>query len=202
MDNISPKPDLENAAWVRIVTKLDAQTLYALCMKVERLFRLNPYLHFKSWEHKSDHEIQARWENHSNDIVHQIDTRMLLEEKQNEICVKYQSGIKCETFFMIKSDQGNTELVIVDNYGLNGLDRVGEVDKSIQAWGGALKRFFNHYTYLRHVPYSLNLIDRYWIRLSPIARRITYILLVITAVEIIALLVFVIVMLASRIFSQ
>lgn len=77
--------------------------------------------------------------------------------------------------------------MIVDRYNASGNDQLDKVDKSINVWGTCLNRFFKHYAYLRHLPLSDKIIDKYWIRLTPMARRVIYILFVITIVEIVAL---------------
>ena len=191
MDDVSPKPNLTNAAWIKIPTTLDIIVLKDFCLHVERLLRLNPYLHFDCWEQLNRNIIKAKWKNHSNIKIFSVDTELHLNFEEQEIKVSYLSGIKIETYFMIEpSEQGST-LIIVDNYGENSEQYLDEVDKSLQAWGSSLKRFFDHYRLLNKIPGIDNVIDHFWIRLSPIARRITYILLVITTVEIIALLLFI-----------
>ncbi|MDW3096110.1 MAG: hypothetical protein R8G33_10595 [Gammaproteobacteria bacterium] len=190
----SPKPEFDNAAWVRIKTNLDVKTLFEFCQQVERLFRLNPYLIFNHWQQNAKTSITAVWENHSNKKVYQIDTCIELEIKDNEICAKYQSGVKSETYFIVEPSGQSADLVIIDRYRSSGNDSLDEVDKSIHAWGKGLHKFFKQYSRLRHIPYSEYIIDKYWIRLTPMARRIIYILLVVTAVEIIALVLLVLIL--------
>ena len=191
MDDICPKPEFDNAAWVRIATKLDVKTLYTFCLRVEWLYRLNPYLRFEAWHQQDNNNFCATWENHSSDVARQIETCLRTETHENEICIKYQTGIKIETYFIIEPNVNASnvaDLVIVDRYGSSESEKADEVDKSIHAWGLSLNRFFKHYVYIERIPYALMLIDRFWIRLSPMARRITYILLVITVVEVLALI--------------
>ncbi len=197
MDDVSPKPEFDDAAWVRIETKLDVKTLYTFCLQVERLYRLNPYFRFETWHQIDSNNFIATWENHSSDVVHQIETRLSLGVHENEICIKYQSGIKVETYFIIEPNINAADLVIVDRYGSSEYGQVDDVDKSIHAWGLSLNRFFKHYAYLKSVPGSLMLIDRFWIRLTPMARRITYILLVVTVVEVLALMMLVLLLLIN-----
>ena len=197
MHDSAPKPEFDNAAWVRIETKLDEKTLFSFCQKVERLFRLNPYLSFSYWDQKNQTKISASWENHSDKVTYQIDTCLDLEVKENEICIKYQSGIKKETYFIVEPNEKYADLVIVDRYGTSESGQLDEVDKSIHAWGTYLNRFFKHYAYMRHMSFSEKIIDKYWIRLTPMARRIIYILLVVTVVEIVAL-VFLALLLANN----
>ena len=191
MDDVSPKPNLTNAAWVKIPTTLNVNVLTDFCSHIERLLRLNPYLHFDYWEQLNQNEIIAKWKNHSNVEVFSVETELHFSFQEQEIKVNYLSGVKIETYFIIESSEQGSTLIIVDNYGENSEQRLSEVDKSLQVWGSSLKRFFDHYRFLNKIPGIDNAIDHFWIRLSPMARRITYILLVITTVEIIALLLFI-----------
>ena len=195
MDDASPKPNLSNAAWVKIPTRLNACELFGICTHIERLLRLNPYVHFEYWEQPGQNEIKAKWINHSNVEAFTVDTSLSVAYEEQEIKISYLSGIKTETYFIIEPSEQGATLAIVDNYSEDGEKKLSEVDKSLQTWGNALKRFFDHYIYLKKIPSIDIAIDRFWIRLSPMARRVTYILLVITAVEIVALLLFVLFML-------
>ena len=186
----SPKPEFENAAWVTIPTQLDVNTLYAFCLNPEKLFRLNPYLKIFSWQ-ATGSEADVHWQNHSDGDIQEVNTRLSIEKKEQEICVHYQAGIKEASYFIVEPNNDVANLIIVDRYASDVADQNSQVDKSIHAWGEALNRFFKHYKYLRHLPLMEKVIDRFWIKLSPMARRITYILFVISLVEMVALVLLV-----------
>ena len=184
-----PRSGIDNAAWVTIPTKLSADNLLEFCSNVENLYRLNPYIKILSWHAYSRDTVHVDWENHSKDASIRCTTQFELAHTSNEIQQTYLSGNKRITSFIIESNKNGAQLTIIDDYGDS--KETGSVDKSLSAWGQSLKRFFDHYLYLRHIPFAKSIIERYWIRLSPFARRVSYILVVLAFVELVALLLFV-----------
>lgn len=191
MDNNASPRNLENAAWITIPTKLKLTTLINFCSKVERLYRLNPYLRINTWRVADDAIIDVDWDNHSNEQLLTTATRIEVVKSENEIRLSYASGIKRETLLLVEESIGGAQLTIIDDYGSRSQRDTQQVDKSLAAWGQALDKFFSRYFYLQHIPFADRIIDRIWLRLSPTSRRITYILFVITVIEIAALLLFV-----------
>ena len=114
---------------------------------------------------------------------------------------------KKETSLIIEPHEQGSSLTVIDDYSSRA-DRKDssnlpeQVDRSLQAWGAALKSFLFHYNYLRKIPGIECVIDRFWIRLSPMARRITYLLVVITVFELVLLLVFTGVLLLKWVLSS
>ncbi len=196
MHNTPPKPEFTNAAWVRVPTQLDERSLFFFCLQVEKVFRLNPYLRIHHWVEYND-STDVAWENSSHHVPLKQNTRITISADANEICIRYQSGAKIETYFIIEKNKQEADLIIVDRYQDNAKGSSSEIDKSIHAWGESLFRFFNHYQYLRRIPLIDKVINRFWIKLSPMARRITYILFIITVVEMIALTLLVILLLIN-----
>ncbi len=194
MGNDPPRPGLENAAWVTVPCNLDSQELASICSDVEKIFRLNPYLKIRIWQPSNIHSAHVNWENHSSHHVFVVDTNIQVQVEHNKIKIEYDSGPKKETQFLINELEKGSELIIVDDYGANKHTSYAEIDKSIKAWGASLNQFFSHYSVIKYIPFAKLLINKVWIRMNPMARRITYILFVITAVELLALLLFVIVM--------
>ena len=192
MSELPPRQGLANAAWVTIPTKLSAPALTEFCVDVERLIRLNPYLKIFSWQYIDRNSHLVECENHSNELLKRLRMQFAVQYDKNEISLHYSTGIKHKTYFIIEAMDNGAQLTIIDDYGDQDDDEC--VDKSLSAWARALERFFNHYVYLRHIPFVKKIINRFWIRLSPMARRISYILVVITIIEIIALLLFVLIM--------
>ncbi len=184
--------NFKNAAWVVIPTRLPVETLFNFCLEIERVFRLNPYLKIIAWREKNREIFELELENYSSEQVLKVSTQIEVDKLQNELQLSYSNGIKTKTYFIVeKTDQG-AQLTIVDDYGESDQQLVEQVDKSLSAWGSALERFFAGYRLLRHLPWADKLINYWWIRLNPSGRRIVYILMVITAIELIALLLFVI----------
>jgi|GEM_PF-4984884 len=196
MQVASPKPEFSNAAWVRIPAYVDANALSNFCLNVEKVFRLNPYLRIAQWR-TADGHADVCWQNHSTEIAHQVNTHLTMESSEKEICIRYQTGIKVATYFIIEETNTGANLIILDRYADDVDDPESQVDKSIHAWGETLNQFFRHYKYLRHFPFMERAINHFWVKLSPMARRVTYILFVVTVVEIMVLLLLVLVMLVN-----
>ena len=195
MNDQLPRQDLKNAAWVTISTRLDAQTLKHLSFNVERIYRLNPFLKINAWQKQNESTQEVEWENHSIEPPSQERIRLTIEIHENELQIVYANGIKSRSILIVEPGDKGAQLTLIDDYGDRGERDSHKVDRSLHVWGRALQTFFNHYRILRHLPYADNLIDRFWIKLSPFARRITYILLVITLVELFALLLIALVLL-------
>ena len=183
--------NFKNAAWVVIPTRLPATTLFNFCVDVERVFRLNPYLKIIAWCKSDSGGYDVELENYSNEDVIRISTQIRIEKLKNELQIHYSSGIKNKTRFIVEQTDRGAQLTIVDDYGEAEQQDIKQVDKSLSAWGNALERFFAGYNLLQHLPWADKFINYWWIRLNPSGRRIIYILMVITAIELIALLLFV-----------
>ena len=190
-----PRADLTDAAWVKIVSRIDAQSLMDFCQNIERLFRLNPYLNLESWTMPAHNLIDAKWQNSSNINEFTVETNIEVSYLPNEIRLRYSCGLKKETSLLIRALEQGSSLTVIDDYssGENQTEDPAvsdQIDRSLQAWGASLRSFLFHYHYLRKIPGIELVVDRFWIRLSTMARRITYLLVVITIFELILLLVF------------
>ena len=161
-------------------------------MNIERVFRLNPYLKITTWCEINTNNYEVELENYSSEQVLKLSTQIKVEKLQNELQLSYSAGIKNKTYFIIEETSRGAQLMIIDDYGESGQKDVGQVDKSLSEWGSALERFFAGYRIVRQLPWTDKLINHWWIQLNPSGRRIIYILLVITAIELIALLLFVV----------
>ncbi len=197
MAKTPPRPGLENAAWAIVPISLSSAEVLEFCLDVEKIYRLNPYLKIKVWQQAGNDQAHVSWENHSSHHVFLVDTDINVHAVNNEIKIEYHSGPKKETLFIVNALEKGSELIIVDDYGGSTHTSYAEIDKSINAWGESLHHFFNHYAVIKYIPFVKLLINKVWIRMNPMARRITYVLFVITAVELLALLLFVIAMLAK-----
>ncbi len=191
MSHSPPRQDLENAAWVTIPTRLTPKQLIDFCSPVERLYRLNPYLKIYSWQQLEDKSWNVDWENFSAEQPQRNLIQITVKRFENEWQIYYRSGMKRKSLVIVEPDDAGSKLTIVDDYGDSDDRDAKYVDRSLHGWAQALKRFFDRYVYLQHIPLMKSIIDRFWIRLNPMGRRITYILLVITAVEFIVLFLFV-----------
>lgn len=175
-----------DAAWVTIPTPFPPEELYALCRDLEAIYRVNPYLYFKSWRQTGADDYHAEFHNESNQQDVQIDMRMRPTTGLG-FAVAYAQGIKKRTVFNVEPAEGGSRLTIADDYeGLSNAERerrADEVDKSLLAWGEALRVYFLRFRRYRWVPGWRWYIRRLWIPMKPSGRRVVWLLWLITVVE-------------------
>lgn len=174
-----------DAAWVTINTPLDSASLAEFCGDVERLFRINPYLEFKDWRAIDGTRFAVSGRNLSNQS--NFDVGLALHRaSEREFTVSYDHGIKRRTRFAITPGAGGSQLTITDEYepGPDTDPDTTEVDRSLHAWGVALAEYLRHQARWGRHAWWRWYMRRVWIPMRPAARRITYILLVLTVFEI------------------
>lgn len=177
-----PGPVPADAAWVVIETPLVPGVLAAFCSDLERLYRINPYLEFGLWRATAPGTFAVAFRNLSNQ--RKFELQMSVEPASaSDFTVHYDRGIKRSTRFEIESASTGSRLRITDEYHGTAAD-TGEVDKSMHAWGVALRDYLMREQrwgwcgawrwYMRQV----------WVPMKPSARRITFIILMVTLAEI------------------
>lgn len=173
-----------DAAWVKIETPLSVAALAEFCTDLERLYRINPYLEFKSWQTLSAGRYRAQLKNLS--IGREIDLEMSLhQESPYEFAVRYARGIKQSTRFTISAARGGSTLLIVDDYSGATPERdLDEVDRSLHAWGVALREYLDREQRWGWCAPWRSYMRRIWVPMRPAARRITFIILLVTLAEI------------------
>lgn len=180
-------PD-RDAAWVVVETPLGLPALRAFCADVERLFRINPCLEFQTWQHSGTDGYHAKFRNLSNqqDVV--LDMRMECASP-DEFVVVYGDGIKTLTRFVIEPTAAGSRLTITDEYsGLSDAERtqrIAEVDKSLNAWGWALHEYLRHEQRWGGFALWRCYMRRLWLPMTPRSRRITYMLILLAAAELV-----------------
>lgn len=201
MPDLTPPLPSEDMAWVRIATPLTANNLREFCRYLERLFRINPMLEFIEWRQIAPNHYYFKATNLSNDKT--IATELNCEETKAGFKINYTEGIKSATFIRIETnaeDKGTT-LVIIDDYSrlskAERKQRLSEVDSSLETWGKDL------YSYLKNwqrwdwfPPYRWYMLH-IWQPMKPSARRIAYMLIIISLFELLAFLVIVGVMIMN-----
>lgn len=175
-----------DAAWVTIPAPQSAVELRKLCRDIEAIYRVNPYLYFKSWRQTGPDEYHAEFRNESNKQELAVDLRVR-PEPDNGFAVEYAQGLKRRTVFTIEAADGGSRLTITDDYeGLPDAERerrAGEVDRSLRAWGEGLRVYFLRFRRYGWVPGWRWYIRRLWVPMKPSARRIVWLLWLITVVE-------------------
>lgn len=175
-----------DAAWVTIPTRLSPERLHELSRDIEAMFRVNPYLYFKSWRQTGQDRCHVEFRNESNKQELALDMQVRPGPDLG-FAVEYAQGLKKRTVFTIEPAEGGSRLTIADDYesvpDAERERRAGEVDKSLLAWGEALRVYFLRFHRYGRVPGWRWYIRRLWIPMKPSARRIVWLLWLITVVE-------------------
>lgn len=178
----------DDAAWATINTPLSVQELEIFCQDIERLFRINPMLEFNAWETLSDDQYRMAVKNISHEDPFEVDTTITVEQKEGGITLHYSNGIKKKTVLKIEPSEYGSKLTITDSYDdlpeEERQSRMNEVDKSLINWADYLQRFL--ITWKKWSKFALWrwYMRRIWQPMKPTGRRVTYMLLWITLVEI------------------
>ena len=172
-----PGPD---AAWVVLETAVGAAELAAFCRDLERLYRINPFLEFKFWRASAADRFTARFVNHSNrqDVVLE---GTVARASDLEFRIDFATGLKRSTRFEIRPGPRGASLTITDEYGSwpGGVPPEAEIDRSLHAWGVALRAYLERDRRWGWVPLFRPCMRRLWLPMSPSARRIAFLVLAI-----------------------
>ncbi len=181
----------EDVAYVRITTPFSATLLRDFCANLERLYRINSMLEFTEWRQIDSNHYYLQVDNLSN--AQTIATELKWEETIDGFKISYSEGLKSATFINIETDSQGTALIIIDDYsGLPEAERtqrLAEVDHSLIQWGNDLYHYLRNWYRWHWFPPFRWYMQRVWQPMKPSGRRITYMLIVITLFDLIALLV-------------
>ena len=178
----------EDAAWASIHTPLDTEELKTFCQNIERLFRINPMLEFTQWKKLSDNKYCMAVTNISQEKPFDLETDIQIEDHNDSITLHYSDGLKKKTILKFEPYEKGSTLTIIDDY--SGLDererqqRIQEVDKSLTNWADYLQRYMILWSRWSGFGLWRWYMHRIWQPMKPIGRRITYILLWISVIEI------------------
>ena len=191
-DQIAP-PDAthDDAAWVRVETSLPVADLRIFIDDVERLYRINPLLEITAFEAAGENCYRLIARNHSNDTA--LDVALAVRATESAIDVAYDSGLKAATHFRVEAAPRGSYLFVTDVYGGGSPDdrraRAGEVDLSLNAWGRALYSYLRAWARWRWFAPWRWYMRRVWQPMKPSARRIVWMIWVISAFEMFAIVV-------------
>jgi len=181
----------KDAAWAAINTPLHVDALMVFIQDIERLFRINPMLVFKQWHASGAASYSMAGTNYSHETAFEFDTNFYVKQNANGIEIRYEDGIKTKTTFEIEAvvlDNGaqGSKLTITDSYASVDEDdeQLHSVDKSLVAWATDLQSFLMHWRRWSRFKSWRWYMQRVWMPMKPSGRRITYMLLWISLVEI------------------
>ncbi len=192
----TPPPDEkcdlgDDSAWVTIETPFDAGGLSPFLDDVERLFRINSQLVFENWQSLGNGEYQFEANNLSNGKT--VKTGFKAVREGDTLTVTYSEGLKTTTTFRLSpKPDGTADLTVTDDYSgtptAERQARIDEVDKSLIQWGRDLRLYLLAWRKWAWVPGWKWYRRRVWQPMRPMARRICYMLMMITLLEFFAFL--------------
>ena len=175
-----------DAAWVTLETRSSPGELIEFCQDIERLFRINPWLEFDSWETASPDRFRAAMKNLSNSRSFQQEIK-LQRLSPLSFRVIYSTGIKRSTSFEIATVPKGSTLTITDEYNVPGgttqSERESEVDRSLHAWGVALRTYIERNHRWGWLPGWQVYHRRIWLPMKPASRRISKLIVLVTLAE-------------------
>ena len=188
------EPAREDAAWVRIPTGLARMDLIEFCRDAERLLRINSLYEFQEWRPAGQDRFFWRARNLANGCA--IETALRVVTRPEGVRLIYESGLKTSTDFHVEAagagDQSASSprsvLIVTDDYSGTAEDerraRGAEVDTSLTGWGRDLQRYLMHWRRWSALGPWRWYMRRIWQPMKPSARRVTFLLIVIAAIEI------------------
>lgn len=180
-----------DASWVIVDTPLSLPALRGFCADIERLFRINPYLEFQAWQRDGADRYHAKFRNLSNQQTVVLDMR-IERASPDEFSVVYGDGIKARTRFVLEPAAAGSRVTITDEYSrlpeAERAQRIGEVDKSLNAWGWALHEYLRHEQRWGRFALWRWYMRRLWLPMTPRSRRIAYMLVILAAAEMVLIL--------------
>jgi len=178
--------DTRDAAWVRVPTRLTPDALATLLRDPEVLLRINPYFYFKEFRKTGPAAWHLDFENQSNQQKLALDIQSEDGPGQG-LTINYSQGIKRRTIFSIEPFEQGSMLVVTDDYEhlseAERTQREAEVDKSLRAWGEGLRMFLVRWQRYSWIPGWRGYIRKLWIPMKPSARRVVWLLFLISVVE-------------------
>lgn len=164
-------------AWVAVPCHQSPEVLRRHLDDPEALLRINPYLIFKRWEKTGPDRYRAEFHNETNqlDFQGEID----VEKRTDGVLILHlRKGLKQRIFFSIEAALNGSQLIVVDDYeGPSEAERESrksEVDRSLVAWGEALRRYFVRQRRYGWLPGWRRYMRRVWLPMKPSYRRILW----------------------------
>lgn len=185
----------EDRAWVQISTPLSAPDLVTFCQDAERLLRINSHYEFLEWRNTDPQRAFMRLRNLSNNLV--LETALHVEPRVDGIRLVYANGLKAATDFRVEpppdgASSPGAVLIIVDDYSGSSeaarRARGAEVDRSLVPWGHDVRRYLRHWARWARFPWWRWYMRHVWQPMRPLGRRVTYLVIVLTLLEIVATL--------------
>ena len=174
-------------ARMEIETPFDADWLRRFLDDPERVLRLNPFMEFSRFEHISADSWRVVGRNLA--LERDFDATFRREPlPDGGFRLHWEGLLKTRTEVRIIEGPGGTaKLVVTDDYSGTPEEerrrRMDEVDISFMPWGQATWRYLRNWKRWSWLPGWKWYMGRYWLNMKPAARRISFTLLVLFAME-------------------
>jgi len=123
---------VEDAAWVRVPTRLTAAEMAPLLRDAEVILRLNPYYYFRELRQTGPDSYHAVFENQSNNQQVEVDVSVS-PGPGDGITLHYQGGLKRRTIVSIEPHEQGSYVVLTDDYG--GVTEAERTERAQEAHG-------------------------------------------------------------------
>ncbi|MDH5391755.1 MAG: hypothetical protein OEY11_01090 [Gammaproteobacteria bacterium] len=191
MNEVAAPTDSKDAAWVSFKSAMETQLLIDFCQDINRLFRINPYLEFENWQRCGDNCYQLSARNLSNDPPVNINNTLQVMPLHDGVKISYNEGLKSSTTFKIEVADEGSKVTIIEDYEALDEDerqsRLHEVDKSLTKWAEDIQMYLQRWKRWSWFAPWRWYMKKVWQPMKPAARRITYMLLWISLVEVVVI---------------
>ena len=188
MSDETTPPESQDAAWASIQTPLGTAALQTFCLDIERLFRINPYLEFKTWEQRGENQYHFSGHNSSQEPAFEVALNLKVEPLPDGLVIRYAQGLKNSTTLLIEQADNGSKLTITEDYSGSSEaernERLQEVDKSLTRWAGDLQSFLVTWHRWSRLSLWRWYMRRVWQPMKPTGRRIVYMFIWISIVEV------------------
>ena len=178
----------DNKAWAEFKTPLSQDSLIRFCRNIEQLFKINPYLEIKQWKNIAPQKFFIYIINHSQNNTFSLETNIYVTDIDDGIKIEYEKGIKSETIIKTQPIPEGSKLEITEKYhspsSNDTANELSNVDKSLTKWAEEIQNYLIDWQrWSWFLPWKLYK-QRIWLPMKPMARRITYMIIWISIIEI------------------
>ncbi len=185
-------------ARLEIETPFGREWLAGFLSDPERLLRINPFYEFSLFERTGE----DAWRMKGRNLALERDFDVTFRREALEgggFRLAWDGWLKSFTEARVEEGEGGAaRIVLIDDYSgppeEERIRRVKEVDTSFTAWGQAIWRYLANWRRWSWLPGYKGYMGRFWLNMKPAARRISFILIVLGAMEL-ALALFVLLIL-------
>ena len=178
----------ENKAWVTFNTPLSQSELFNFCLNIEQLFRINPYLEILNWDKLDTKKYFIHLINHSQNPEFSIESIIYVSKFKYRLLIQYEKGIKSDTSLLVEETLDGSKLTITENYQNFDAEiksfQINKVDKSLTKWAEEIQHYligWQNWSWCLPWKFYKQFI---WLPMKPPARRISYMLIWISMVEV------------------